>query len=172
MATSIEMREQLRIRHDYKCAYCGISETDVGGLLEIEHFRPLSKGGTDDIGNLLYACTICNRFKADYWAGEETSMHLRLLHPIHDDLNEHLSELPNGTLMGLTERGWFHIEWLHLNRPQLVTFRQVRKQKFEEAKLATQLYDSNVRLQQRVSELEQEIIQLKMRIKELTDLLS
>ncbi|MCB0107697.1 MAG: hypothetical protein KDE53_17370 [Caldilineaceae bacterium] len=33
MATTTETRELLRIRHDCKCAYCGISETDVGGLL-------------------------------------------------------------------------------------------------------------------------------------------
>lgn len=171
MTTAAETRELLRVRHGYKCAYCGISETDVGGLLEVEHFRPLAKGGTDDIENLLYACTICNRFKSDYWAGEETSIHLRLLHPVHDSLDEHLSELPNGTLIGLTERGWFHIEWLHLNRPQLVTFRKVRKQKSEEANLKTQLYNSNARLQQRVSDLEQEIVHLKLRIKELTDLL-
>jgi hypothetical protein len=26
----------------------------------------------------------------------------------------------DGRLTGLTSRGWFHIQWLHLNRPQLI----------------------------------------------------
>lgn len=172
MAVSIEVRELLRVRYDYKCGYCGVSEASIGGLLEVEHFQPLSKGGTDNIENLVYACTVCNRFKSDYWGSEEIAVHLRLLHPIHDNLEEHLSELPNGMLMGLTERGWFHIEWLHLNRPQLVAFRKVRQQKVEDGELTARMYKSNVQLQQRVSELEQEIVHLKMRIKELTDLLS
>ena len=138
-------------------------------MLEIEHFQPLSKGGTNDIENLLYACTICNRFKSDYWAGEETSIHLRLLHPIHNNLEEHLSELPNGMLIGLTEWGWFHIEWLHLNRPQLITLRQTRRQETEDAALKTQLQSANLQLQQRIIQLEREILHLKERIKELIE---
>ncbi len=49
MAVPIEARELLRVRHDYKCGYCGVSEASVGGLLEVEHFQPLSKGGTNEI---------------------------------------------------------------------------------------------------------------------------
>ncbi|MCZ7672913.1 MAG: hypothetical protein M5U34_40240 [Chloroflexi bacterium] len=30
----------------------------------------------------------------------------------------------DGRLAGLTPQGWFHIEWLHLNRPRLIMLRQ------------------------------------------------
>jgi 5-methylcytosine-specific restriction endonuclease McrA len=40
------------------CAYCG-----CGGHMEIEHVIPLSKGGAHDIGNIVPACTVCNRKK-------------------------------------------------------------------------------------------------------------
>ncbi len=40
-----------------------------------------------------------------------------LLHPLTDELNIHITLLQNGYLAGLTPRGWFHIEWLHLNHP-------------------------------------------------------
>lgn len=66
MSISPEMREKVRVRYTYCCAYCSVSEIDIGGLLEIEHFRPVSKGGTDSLDNLVYACTICNRHKASY----------------------------------------------------------------------------------------------------------
>ncbi|WP_436621099.1 HNH endonuclease [Sorangium sp. So ce136] len=38
----------------------------MGGELEIDHFHPLAAGGSDDVENLVYACTACNRFKGDY----------------------------------------------------------------------------------------------------------
>lgn len=169
MTVSAEVRELIRISHNYKCAYCGISEIDVGGLLEVEHFRPLSKGGTDALENLLYACTICNRYKSDYWAGEDVSENLQLLHPSRDQLERHILALPDGTLIGLTERGWFHIDWLHLNRPQLVKFRYTRIQDVESNALLEHLQNANVRLHQRVVELENKIVHLQRRIKELTD---
>ena len=169
MTVSAEARELIRIHYNYKCAYCGISEVDTGGLLEVEHFRPLSKGGTDALENLLYACTICNRYKSDYWAGEDTSENLQLLHPSRDQLERHTLALPDGTLIGLTERGWFHIDWLHLNRPQLVKFRYKRIQEVEINALLEHLQNANVRLHQRVAELENKIVQLQRRIKELTD---
>ena len=34
----------------------------VLGKLEIDHFHPQAAGGSDDIENLIYACTACNRF--------------------------------------------------------------------------------------------------------------
>jgi hypothetical protein len=47
MSLSAELREQLRERAGFACEFCGVSETDVGGLLTADHFRPRSKGGSD-----------------------------------------------------------------------------------------------------------------------------
>lgn len=43
-----------------------------------------------------------------------------MLNPLTDDLALHLRQTQTGELEPLSERGRFHIETLHLNRPQLV----------------------------------------------------
>lgn len=43
---------------DYCCAYCGSDDR-----IEIEHVRPISKGGAHDISNIVPACHKCNASK-------------------------------------------------------------------------------------------------------------
>ncbi len=63
------LRESIRALYGFRCGYCGVTETEAGGQLEIDHFRPRSHGGEDALDNLVYACPTCNRFKGDYWPG-------------------------------------------------------------------------------------------------------
>ena len=125
MAVSAEARALVRAAFGGRCGYCGVSETSVGGELEIDHFHPQAAGGSDDIENLVYACTACNRFKGDYAPLPDAPDSLRLLRPQRDDLGAHIEETVHGKLLGLTPRGWFHIRRLHLNRPQLVELRHL-----------------------------------------------
>lgn len=66
MAVSAETRAAVRAAFDGRCGYCDVSETSVGGALEIDHFHPVAVGGSDATENLVYACTACNRFKGDH----------------------------------------------------------------------------------------------------------
>jgi hypothetical protein len=50
-------------RDSFKCQYCGAAAPDV--LLEIDHIKPRSKGGSNDITNLITACHPCNSGKSD-----------------------------------------------------------------------------------------------------------
>ncbi len=50
-------------RDSFTCQYCGRKSPDV--LLEIDHIEPVSKGGTNDILNLITACKDCNAGKSD-----------------------------------------------------------------------------------------------------------
>jgi HNH endonuclease len=50
-------------RDSFTCQYCGQKAPDV--LLEIDHIEPVSKGGTNDLLNLLSACKGCNSGKSD-----------------------------------------------------------------------------------------------------------
>ncbi|MGL5922118.1 HNH endonuclease [Chroococcidiopsis sp.] len=55
--------EQLKQRFkdfDNKCVYCGELATSI------DHFIPLSKGGTDTLSNLVPACCRCNGRKTDF----------------------------------------------------------------------------------------------------------
>lgn len=56
-----KIRFEVFKRDGFKCAYCGKAPPDV--LLEIDHINPKSKGGEDDINNLLTSCFDCNRGK-------------------------------------------------------------------------------------------------------------
>jgi len=49
----------LKVIFDYRCAYCGRKPKK----LTQDHITPLSKGGSDDIGNIVPACQSCNSIK-------------------------------------------------------------------------------------------------------------
>ncbi|NEO13228.1 MULTISPECIES: RNA-guided endonuclease IscB [unclassified Moorena] len=56
-----ELREYLLEKWNRKCAYCGAKGTH----LEIEHIKPLSKGGSNRVSNLAIACHSCNQAKSN-----------------------------------------------------------------------------------------------------------
>lgn len=57
-------------RDNFTCRYCGRKATEV--ILEIDHIIPVSKGGTNDLNNLITSCRDCNRGKgAEYECTEE-----------------------------------------------------------------------------------------------------
>lgn len=67
MTISAEVRQFVRQRAHFACEYCGVTETDTGGELTVDHFQPQAKGGSDEPENLLYCCVRCNQYKVDYW---------------------------------------------------------------------------------------------------------
>lgn len=115
----------VRRLYRYTCGYCGITETDVGGEMTVDHFMPRAIGGSDELDNLVYACWKCNQFKHDFWPTADDIAHeRRILHPLLDDLDTHLyTNEQTGQLQALTPTGHFHITTLRLNRPQLVKAR-------------------------------------------------
>lgn len=63
MSITKKMRFEVLKRDEFKCRYCGSPAPDV--FLEIDHVIPRSKGGKDDVSNLVAACEGCNRGKSD-----------------------------------------------------------------------------------------------------------
>ncbi len=61
-AISKRIRFEVFKRDSFTCQYCGKSAPDV--ILEVDHIEPVSKGGTNDITNLITSCKDCNRGKA------------------------------------------------------------------------------------------------------------
>jgi hypothetical protein len=110
MTVSAQTRAAVRTAFGGRCGYCGVSEASVGGELEIDHFHPLAAGGSDELENLVYACTACNRFKGDYAPARDAPESLQILHPKRDDVSAHVAEPAHGRLLGVTPRGWFHIQ--------------------------------------------------------------
>lgn len=117
-------RVALRERFGCRCGYCGVSEVDVGAELTVDHFQPRAYGGSDEPDNWVYCCHACNEYKGDYWKPDSLR---RILHPLRDDLTQHIAERDDGTLEALSESGVFHIQRLHLNRARLIAHRRRRR---------------------------------------------
>jgi hypothetical protein len=152
--------ELVRQRYGFRCGYCGVSETETGGELMVDHHRPIVAGGTEDDENLVYACFRCNSYKHDFTpTPADVKLGLRILHPRVDAVDHHCREDNFGRLEPTTPTGRFHIELLRLNRPQLI-LRRLRD-------LLTELHRAslveNESLRMRVAILEQYLVELKRR---------
>ncbi len=69
---SAKLRFEIFKRDSFTCQYCGRMAPDV--LLEVDHIQPVSKGGTNDIVNLVTACRECNRGKFDKELSDNTTL--------------------------------------------------------------------------------------------------
>jgi HNH endonuclease len=157
-------REELRRRFAFRCGYCGVSEEDIGAELTVDHFQPRARGGSDKPTNWVYACFTCNNLKSDIWAPESP---LRILHPLNDSLGGHLAEQPDGTLVGTTETGRFHVEQLELNRPPLVAHRLARRRQVGLSQALEEALRRQEELRRRVAALEQTVADAERRLRSL-----
>ena len=57
-AISKKIRFEVFKRDQFTCQYCGRTVPDV--ILHVDHIQPVSKGGTNDILNLVTSCRDCN----------------------------------------------------------------------------------------------------------------
>jgi hypothetical protein len=146
MTVSVEIRQLVRQRANFACEYCGVSETDTGSELTIDHFHPQAKGGTDAPDNLIYCCIRCNQYKVDYWPTQPSDPHL--WNPRTEPASTHFLRLENGTLYPLTPTGGFTIQRLRLNRPPLIAYRQRQDRQAEERRLLIRYRDLILLLEQ------------------------
>lgn len=58
---SKKIRFEIFKRDQFKCQYCGSSAPDV--VLQVDHINPVSKGGDNDLLNLITSCEPCNNGK-------------------------------------------------------------------------------------------------------------
>lgn len=69
MAISKRTRFEVMRRDGNRCIYCGATAKET--QLTIDHVIPIALGGTDDLTNLVTACTPCNSGKTSVNADEE-----------------------------------------------------------------------------------------------------
>ena len=133
MTISPHVVEQVRQRAKFACEYCGVLEADTGGELTVDHFQPSTRGGSDDLSNLLYCCYRCNLYKADYWPTLPTD--LPVWNPRQEPAAAHFLALLDGGLYPITNVGAFTMQRLRLNRPALLSYRQRKQAESQEIKL-------------------------------------
>ena len=169
MSISSELRQQVRQRASFACEFCGITESDSGGELTIDHYHPQSQGGSDEPENLIYSCSRCNLYKADYWP--QNAEQTVLWNPRTEPFAIHFIESENGQLYPLTAIGSFSLLRLRLNRPQLIQSRQMKRQRHKDIELIqrySELVDTLNQLNLQMSYLMNEQQEL---LKEQRDLL-
>jgi DNA-binding transcriptional MerR regulator len=66
------VRFEIFKRDSFKCQYCGASAPEV--MLHIDHIEPLSKGGNNDITNLITSCAACNAGKSDKCLDDKSAL--------------------------------------------------------------------------------------------------
>lgn len=70
LSISKSVRFEVFKRDSFKCQYCGAAAPEV--LLQIDHIKPLAKGGSHDITNLITSCASCNSGKRDKQLDDKT----------------------------------------------------------------------------------------------------
>ena len=60
--------EQIFRRDGFRCVYCGFDGNTFAGwvFLAVDHFKPKSRGGSDEPDNLVTACVSCNHMKGAF----------------------------------------------------------------------------------------------------------
>ena len=62
-----KVRHAVYLRDNYRCRICGKGDEDYD--LQIDHIKPVSKGGTNDMSNLQTLCEDCNKEKGNKYKG-------------------------------------------------------------------------------------------------------
>jgi hypothetical protein len=143
--------DDVRMRYNSRCGYCGVTERETGGELTVDHYHPLCIGSDESDDNLVYCCFRCNSYKGEFEpTAEDIRQGFRVIHPLLDEVALHMGEnQQTGRVEPLTNMGRFHIALSHLNRPQLVEQRLARRLHELIAESCRLLQDENehVRLQ-------------------------
>ena len=63
-----DVRHAVYLRDNYRCRICGKGDKDYD--LQIDHIKPVSKGGTNDMSNLQTLCEDCNKEKGNKYKGK------------------------------------------------------------------------------------------------------
>jgi hypothetical protein len=110
------------------CEYCHSQERYSPDPFSVEHIIPLSKGGTNVLENLAFACQGCNNRKyTNIEAFDPLSLSpVPLFHPRQHIWAEHFAWSDDGVLvLGLSPIGRAAVEKLQLNRAGLVNLRRI-----------------------------------------------
>lgn len=69
---SKKMRFEVFKRDNFTCQYCGRMAPDV--VLQVDHIKPVSKGGKNEMINLVTSCFDCNNGKSNVELSDDTAV--------------------------------------------------------------------------------------------------
>ncbi len=115
-------------RGSYRCEYCKTPVDFSPEPFDIEHIIPLSKGGSNDLDNLAFACGGCNGYKSARTEGIDPADGNigRFFNPRKDAWADHFSWSQDFRLIvGLTPVGRTTVTVLQMNRQGLLNLRRL-----------------------------------------------
>jgi hypothetical protein len=108
-----------------RCEYCLAHKDSAGFPHQIDHIVSRKHGGSSGIGNLAYACVLCNRYKGSDIASVDRSGHpIRFFDPWRDIWAEHF-KLNGPVIQPMTLVGEVTARLLKLNASERVIERQL-----------------------------------------------
>jgi 5-methylcytosine-specific restriction endonuclease McrA len=108
-----------------RCEYCLVHEDSAGFPHEIDHIISRKHGGSSGIGNLAYACVLCNRYKGtDIASIDRSGRTIRFFDPRRDRWEEHF-KLDGAVIQPLTPIGEVTAHMLRLNAAERVIERRL-----------------------------------------------
>lgn len=122
-----ETRLQVAERAGHCCEYCKSLDTFSPTYFTLDHIIPEQLGGNDSLGNLAYACFLCNRLKSNKLSIFDiaSGTWVNIFNPRVLDWNEHFAWSEDFTIiLGIGAVGRVTVEELQLNRSKLIAYRK------------------------------------------------
>lgn len=104
------------------CVYCGLNEVSRSPL-EIDHFVPLSRGGTNQMRNLVASCKRCNAEKGDMLI-EEYRAYLCALNGVPSELFDYENSMYGAEVGIISEEELCRVLRFHELREKLARGQQ------------------------------------------------
>ena len=108
-----------------RCEYCLTHQDTAGFPHQIDHIISRKHGGSSGIGNLAYACVLCNRYKgSDIASLDRAGKPIRFFDPRRDMWDEHF-KLNGPVIQPMTPVREVTARLLRLNASERVIERQL-----------------------------------------------
>lgn len=119
------LRLTIAVNAEFRCEYCRIHEDDQFYTFQVDHIISLKHGGTTELNNLAYTCSLCNQNKGSNLGTflPNSKRLIRLFHPRKDKWATHFS-IDFGEIIPKTLIASATIKVLDLNNVDRIILRQ------------------------------------------------
>lgn len=122
------LRQAVREHARGHCEYCLAPDDHSSASFTIDHLRPRSAQGSDDLTNLAWSCWNCSSHKAAAMTALDplTNQQVALFNPRIDTWEEHFRwDEEQVRVEGITPTGRATVERLQMNEPAIVNLRRL-----------------------------------------------
>lgn len=118
------IREEVKIRAKHTCEYCLLHERLSFFVHEIDHIINTKHGGANELDNMAYSCSVCNRNKGSDIGSIFEGTYIRFFNPRLDFWHDHFY-LEEGIIHPITPIGEVTAKILQINSFERIMERRV-----------------------------------------------